>query len=184
MTGNQIYVRLMSMRDKAGKDHFERIKLAQALLQDKDWVESESGGGGDEDKAITRIEENCFADLCGVMGLPQLVEIYNAYPNVEDWITHKCNLREMWSRMKAKERSQSSKNKKPKGSRGTVLSPSAAEFFHMPLYRQEQAYLKVEEKVETQAQKIIRLEEENRWLKDRVKELEQQLKVQGKQRIA
>src|ERR1700722_10779062 len=79
--GSDLYVRLLAMRSESGSLVYKRLQLCNSLLSDHEWVESQEGGGGDEGKAIDRLESECFGDLCGLMSLPQLLEVIRAIPS-------------------------------------------------------------------------------------------------------
>jgi len=63
LTAQQSYVKLIELRDHSGATIFERLKLADRLLSDREWVHLPEGGGGDESKAIDRLEDNAFGDI-------------------------------------------------------------------------------------------------------------------------
>lgn len=98
VTINETFAELIELRNQTGKVLFHRINLAKVLLQDHEWVESPSGGGGDESIAIDRLEEECFGD-CGY-SLPQILEILEEVPQERTWKANKYNLRRMYAEMK------------------------------------------------------------------------------------
>ena len=174
MNGPGIFARLIDMRDQAGQRHYERIALADKLLKDVDWVESPTGGGGDEDKAINRLESECFADLCGVVGLVQLLDLYHHYPNVSDWKRHRFDLKRMWAEWRAKHRPEPRKAPRPAAAPRPAVTP--AQFEQLSPARQKSEYEKVIRHSESDAQKIARLEAENAALREENARLKQQLK--------
>ena len=96
-----MYVRLLNLRNSAGQQMYQRLTLCQRLLADRAWVESPEGGGGDEGRALDRLEDECFGDVCGAMSLPQLLEVLEKVPSESAWKANKYNLRKMWAEMKA-----------------------------------------------------------------------------------
>lgn len=100
MTGREMYAELVNLRNQAGQNIYQRLKIADQLLSNKDWVEDETQGGGDISKACDRLEQDCFADLCGVLSLPQMLEIYKHYKSEKTWRDNKYNLRKMYWAMK------------------------------------------------------------------------------------
>lgn len=100
MNSNQVFAELVDLRNKAGKSVYHRLTLAQRLLTDKDWVRAPEHGGGDESRALDRLEEECFGDLCGALSLPQLLEVLHHVPDEGDWKRNKYNLKRMHEEMK------------------------------------------------------------------------------------
>lgn len=100
--GRALYVRLVDLRNEAGAKLYHRLCLARDLLTSHEWVEDLAGGGGDESIAIDRLEDTCFADLCGAVSLPDLLEVLRRVPAEKTWKANKYNLRRMWAEMKAR----------------------------------------------------------------------------------
>ena len=172
MTGTQIYARLMNLCDQTGEKHHERVALADKLLKDKDWVRSPEGGGGDENKAIDRLETQCFGDLCGAVSLPQLLELYHNVPDVAVWRKHRFNLKKIWADWKAK---QPARKTREVPHRATREFTPAVEFAELPPARQRAEYARALKAVETDADKIVRLEKENGLLRDENKYLKTEI---------
>lgn len=169
MAGKQKFAELVNLRDKAG--HYKRIKLASELIADKTWVEDPSGGGGDVNIALDRIEEGAFADLCGAVTISQLLEVYHHIPDEQVWKRHGYNFRKMWAEW------NSSRKPAPKpASNGTTRQHTAQQtavppeqFNLLEEKEMKQQYKRaartvetLEAKVETAEEKIARLEEEVR----------------------
>lgn len=95
----EILARLISLRNNAGTNLFLRLKLANQLLSDREWVEDPSGGGGDASRALDRIEEDCFGPEAG-MSLPEMLEVLAAVPQEKVWKQNRYNLKKMWLEMK------------------------------------------------------------------------------------
>lgn len=94
---------LAELRDKSGATLYKRLRLAQELLSDPDWVRSPSGGGGHEGAALDRLEDNYFADVCGALSLPNMLEVLRRVPDEAVWKANKYNLRRMWGEMQARQ---------------------------------------------------------------------------------
>lgn len=79
-SGTALFAELKMLRNETGRKHFDRIVKAIKCLEDKGWVEAVDGGGGDESKAIDRLETECFGDLCcifrAVNNLPKPLATY------------------------------------------------------------------------------------------------------------
>lgn len=99
MNGSKLYAQLLNMRNEAGAQLFQRLRLAKQLLSDQQWVAEDEGGGGDEATALDRLEDECFADICGAMSLPNMMEILERIPTETTWKANKYNLRKMWTEL-------------------------------------------------------------------------------------
>lgn len=100
MTASETYTKLVELRNSSGDALYERLKLAKTLLADRDWIEDETKGGGDESIAIDRLEDECFGD-CG-MSLPLMLEVLRAIPAKSTWKANKFNVRRMHAEMLAR----------------------------------------------------------------------------------
>lgn len=176
MTGNEMLAKLIEMRDRAGVNHYERIALAGRLLKDREWVESPAGGGGDEDKAITRLEEDAFADLCSAVGLPQLLDLLHHYPDQKDWRRHKYNFRRMWAEWKAKQKPKARPQEAAKRTYNKSLVEPIA-FQRLPEVQKNRQYERAVQKHESDLEKIARLEKEVADLKEENGRLLEKLKA-------
>jgi hypothetical protein len=137
-SATKLFARLVLIRDKAGAAHFQRVQIAAKLLADKTWVEDEAGGGGDEDRALTRLEQDCFGDICGLMSLVQLLELYNGVPDFKDWKTARFNLRRLWADYRAKQNPEPARRTQ-KGPRrvASYVTPSTFEELSPAMKRHE-----------------------------------------------
>ena len=152
----RLYARLMSLRDKAGETHFERIGLAAQLLTDREWVGDPQGGGGDEGKALDRLEQECFGDICGLISLPRLLEVYQAVPDVEDWRRAKFNLAKIWAAYQAARRPTARAGSRGPREPAGYVRPD--EFSELTPGRQRQEYERVYKAEERSEARIERLE--------------------------
>lgn len=129
---------LRSRRHLAGREHYERLKLAKQILADRDWVDDPAGGGGNPDTALKRLEDDFFADICGQYSLCQLLEVLHHFPSFAAWEKHKFNFGKMFS-----EYLQSLKPApKPKKSAPAPTNgyPTPAEWERMPTGEQRRFY--------------------------------------------
>jgi hypothetical protein len=101
-SNNDIYLELVTLRNQSGQDIYKRLCLARTLLHDRDWVEDKHKGGGDESLALDRLEDNCFADICGALSLPEMLEILHHVPDVKRWEKAKFNLKKLHKEWKEK----------------------------------------------------------------------------------
>lgn len=98
----KLLTQLKALAGQAGRNYFERIRIAEALLSDKHWLAAEHGG--DDYRAAEVLEAEFFHDVCGMMGLFDLLHIYRRFPNVADWEKNGFRLREMYAQLKAEQR--------------------------------------------------------------------------------
>lgn len=159
MNTQQIYIELVNLRNQAGTNIYQRLKLADQLLSDRDWVCRPDGGGGDESRAIDRLEDDCFGDLCGALSLPQMLEVMHATPDEKVWKQNKYNLRKMWQNMKDAQ-AASRPTSRPQGE--VPLPPDP-----MKVLRNENKELRKEIKV---------LKEENRKLRKALKRVREDIR--------
>ncbi len=172
-TGTEMFAELISLRNEAGEKHYQRVKLAANLLKDKDWVESPAGGGGDENRALDRLEVECFGDLCGLVSLTNLLELLHHFPKLEDWQRHKFNPSRMWVEYSQKTKGTKKKDSTP---RKVAELPTVAEFEQFSPNTQKRTYERVLNRIETDIQKIERLEQENSALREENKTLKARIR--------
>lgn len=137
-TSHQKYAELINLRNAAGQNIYQRLTLADAILSDRDWVTAPDGGGGDESRAIDRLEEHCFADVCGALSLPEMLEILHHVPDVRTWEKNRYNLRKMHAEYK--ERTRPRKTPAPEAAPSTRPAPEE----QVKALRKENADLKHE----------------------------------------
>ena len=94
MTGEQAFAKLEQLRDKAGAQHYERVKLAVLCLEDKAWV---AANGGDITTVWHKLEDEVLADICGDGDMPlhTLTAIYRRFPRLEQWQQYKFSFAKM-----------------------------------------------------------------------------------------
>lgn len=174
MTGTEIYTELRSLLNAAGDKHYQRIKLADQLLKDKAWVRSPEWGGGDEDKAIDLLERTCFADLCGLITLPQLLDILHHIPDIREWQRCRFNLRQMWADWRAKQKPTPAPRAERVRKLPVELTPPL-QFPEMTPSKQRKEYERAVRIIETDAEKIQRLTAENTALRQENEQLKAEI---------
>lgn len=102
MNSNELFAKLVKLRNESGEALYARLCLAKTLLEDREWVEAPQHGGGDLSRAMDRLEAECFADICGALSLPQMLEILREVPQQKTWKASKYNLRAMYAEMQAR----------------------------------------------------------------------------------
>lgn len=83
------FVRLMSMATTYGEHLFARVVVAQEILADKAWIESQHLG--DSARALEFVQDKCFPD-CYSNGvtLVALFKLLSAFPTIEEWRVYEC----------------------------------------------------------------------------------------------
>ncbi len=170
MNAKEMYGQLLNLRNSAGELYHERIALASRLMQCKEWVEDPTQGGGDVDKALARLEQDCLGDVIGVLSLVQLLEIYHAVPDIKEWKRYKFDIKRMWGEWKAKQQPRRKAVNAPRTTPSGLYDPiDLASFPPGELRREyERAYKAVqkdEAKIESLQERCDRLEEENKQLR-------------------
>lgn len=103
-TSADIFVHLVNLRNVAGSRIHLRLVLAVKLLSDKEWVQSENGGGGSEVIALERLEEEAFGEVCGAMPLSDMLELVRRIPDESVWKQNRYNLKRMHKELLAQNR--------------------------------------------------------------------------------
>lgn len=175
-TGKQLEVELDSLLGKAGEAHYDRLKIADQLLQDKDWIAG--NGQGSIDKALTYLEKRYFADLIGRLTLVGLLDVFH-HTSLADWKRHHFDFNALWSEWKASQRPRPRPTKAgaaaPKSPSERVATP--AEFKAMPQSRQESEHMRALALLAKAEKRIGELEQENAALKRENAALKSQLKA-------
>ncbi len=89
LTAEQAVDRLLEMAGKAGRNVFDRLRLVDQVLRDREFV---AVAYRDESAALDHLEAKCFGDLCGARGLAHLLTVYRTYPDAKVWAELKWNL--------------------------------------------------------------------------------------------
>ncbi len=83
MTTKQKLVELKKLAGVAGPNIYQRARIANEVLADKDWIAEQHEG--DEFRAIAHLESEFFADLRGYITLGRLRELITAYSEERTW---------------------------------------------------------------------------------------------------
>lgn len=168
MSATTLLVKLRELADQAGNNYYQRVKIIDQLLNDRQWV-SESFCG-DDYKAAQSLETDYLHDLSGSITVWQLVGIYRKFPNESGWKQHNYNLRTLLE-----------KSKPEPEKRGTRSSVKMAQFLAVQTrlkdseFRVKQFEKEVvakESELEKLRKRVAQLETENIRLTAQVEELE------------
>ena len=86
-------VELKELAGMAGKNVFRRIKLADEVLSDKDWIAASFDG--QEDKALAIVENEYFTDFRGFITVGEMRQVYR-------W----CGIESRWAEYASRPESQ------------------------------------------------------------------------------
>lgn len=204
MSADRIEQQLARLRDQAGAAHYTRLKMADALLKKREWVTAQDKGGGDENTALDRLEGLYFADIVGVVSLPELLDLFHHFPDIATWQKHRFNMKKMWvewrERTKAKSKDNGVRERDFSVSRNGLTAP--ASWSGLSAGEQKREYIKSfdlcesykvkSEKLENQVRRVTekyeseltrvkgQLEsalEENRELKEKIKRINEVMRV-------
>lgn len=178
MNAREIFARLQGLRDRAGALLFERLTLADKLLSDHEWVADASGGGGDEGRAIDRLEDLCFADICGALSLPEMLEVLRHVPQESVWKQNRYNLRKMHAEMKARQQAQAATSKMATTGRTTAGidtqdSEQAQATVSPRSISPEDEVKRLRAELKVKDARIRQLEKDNRRLRKAVRKLQE-----------
>jgi hypothetical protein len=170
---NALFTRLMELRNSTGRAHHERLCIARDLLIDKEWVAENGGSVG---KALDYLEDVCFADLCGSVQLPQLLDLLTAYPSIAQWGKHKFNFRAMWAEHSAKKKPKPTfRNTTPRPVKTLKDLVDPISFAQLPPFETKREYGKVYHLAEKTESEVDRLLKANEDLINYIHELEAEL---------
>ncbi len=91
----EICLELNTLLGQSGDLIVRRLKLGKALLENHEWVDAPDGGGGNENKALIRLEGLYFGDIVGLHDLTELFDLLHHFPNIADWRKARFNLKRM-----------------------------------------------------------------------------------------
>ncbi len=89
-TTKQNLARLKVLADQAGNAHFERARLAAAVLDDRTYLAANYHG--DEGKCLDDLTKSYFKDVAGLMSISELIAIYREFPDESVWKTELYDL--------------------------------------------------------------------------------------------
>lgn len=173
LTAGEMLARLKELADQAGRNYYERIKLADSLLQDRAWLQASFAS--DDYKAAEYLEAECFHDLSGSMTVWQLLHIYRKFPDESEWRKRKWNLRTLYDLCKPKAEGKGSKRRAIKVAEYEALEQrhKEAEYRVKQLGKENAAK---DSQLESLQRRVRDLETDNNRLKGRVEELERIVK--------
>ena len=173
LTADQKYLKLRSMADKAGESLYHRIKMATELLADRDWVDAEDKGGGNEEIARERIGKDCFHDLLRLTTFETLLELYRVIPEQKTWSEHRYNLQRLWIECKKRLGDDDNSNHAPQDTRRRATVAELEQ--EIDLRKQAESREKRERETSLKLQsEADQLRQEVAMLKGRIAELERQ----------
>jgi chaperonin cofactor prefoldin len=169
---NQLIVRLGELIRGAGENYYERIQIADTLLKDKEWVEAHYSG--DAFRGADHLEECYFHDLCGMMTIWDLMQIYRKFPKKDEWVKHKYNLRKMFEFTKVKTTTATTGGSTRRAAK--VEDLDRLEETNLALKKQlqttNQVVVSKDKKIEDLETEVRSLQRENARLNGRIEELE------------
>lgn len=169
MTASQMIARLDVLVKEAGANYYERVRLTDALLQDRDWLLSQFRG--DDYRAAEVLEKKYFHDLSGSMTVWMLLAVYRKFPDEADWKKHNHNLRDLYdkSRQGTTDRRTPRRTVKVTEFEAVQQKAKEVEFHNRKLSKDLKER---EDELTTLRKKVEQLERENLRLKGRIEELE------------
>ena len=94
----KLLARLKELSDDAGVNYYERISIADSLMQDREWLKTSFKS--DDYAAAEYLQDTFFHDLSGSMTIWMLLQIYRKFPNKTDWKNEGYNLRTLYAKCK------------------------------------------------------------------------------------
>ncbi len=172
-TDKQLEAELMQYAQSAGKNHFERLRIADQLLRSEDWIQS--NGQGNLDRALSYLERRYFADLLGSMTLVALLECYQNVP-FKEWERQHFDFQKIWGEWKASTRPapQPRQRNSTQGVRGAA---PIQVFNQLSPPQQSREYERSLSALEKSQRRVEELEQENAALKRENAALKGQLKA-------
>ena len=98
LSTSQRLARLGDLINQAGINYYERIQHCYAILRDSVWIDAEFKG--DEYAAAQMLGDKYLHDLSGAMTIWNLMQIYQRFPEIQDWQKAKYNLRVLYEACK------------------------------------------------------------------------------------
>lgn len=168
----QKLAQLEQLANEMGERLYARTKLAVEIMADRQWVRDLFKGGQGE--AGDHLTERYFADLAGLATYWDLAEVYQAFPDIDDWKLRGFNVMQLSA--EAREKLRPAKEEKP--TRGGRHGVTVAQFNEQSQELKTTAYeLKLmKERQEPMAEELKRLREENADLRAENKELRAELR--------
>jgi len=89
VTSKEKMVGLKQLSKDGNSNVFRRVQLAAEILADREFVSSE---WGDEFRAWSAMEDECFSMLKGLMPFARLLQIHQRFPTERHWLEYNYNL--------------------------------------------------------------------------------------------
>jgi len=169
MTSAQALARLATLSEDAGTNYYERIQLADQLMQDRNWLATNFKS--DDYAAAEMLETKYFHDLSGSMTVWMLLHIYRKFPNQADWKAQKYHLRTLYAMCKPPANTSPTVKRTIKVADYEKVEQQVKET-KFQLQQKTKALEVRESELEILKKKVTRLERENAELHGRVNELE------------
>ncbi len=167
-TSAKLLAKLAELTDLAGANYYQRISIANELMQDREWIVAECKG--DDYHAAAILETKYFHDLSGSMTIWMLLTIFRKYPEESSWKAAKYNLRHLYSKCKPAPADRAAPVHIKKADFQKVEQEAKEYKFEAQKLKKE--VVAKESEVETLQKRVQQLESENIRLKGRIDSLE------------
>ena len=168
MNTAKLLAKLAELIELAGANYYQRISIANELMQDKEWIGRDFKG--DDYKAAEMLEVKYFHDLSGSMTIWMLLQIFRKYPDESTWQANKYNLRSLYAKCKpAPSERQAPVRVKLADFERVEQEAKEAKFVVQKLKKEVS---QKETEVEQLRKRVGQLESENTRLKGRIEQLE------------
>ena len=167
--GNDLLIQLKTTRHQAGERCHERIKIAHELFTSHQDVLLDKFGG--LEAARVAMNDEYFDDLCGLVNFDQLLAIYEAFPQIEDWKAAKFNLSVMLASWQAKNKQERKEDAEATGRTRRAAKLSDLERAQQDVSEFQYALKREKEMHESTQERLRRLEQENHTLREQNAEL-------------
>ena len=92
-TTKRLLAELKTLRDSGDANIYQRIKVAESVIDDADWLNEFHDG--DPTAAVASLEHEFFSMLGGSPTLGQLITAYKTFPDESAWKEYRYNVRIM-----------------------------------------------------------------------------------------
>ncbi len=170
-TTGQMLARLKTLISESGRNYYERISLAAALLDDKVWVAAEFSG--DAYKAAETLEVQYFHDLCSMWSLWDFLGVYRKFPDEQDWRRHEYHLGKLLDLCRPAPEPRRPRTVIKKADHEAIVQRAKELEYQVGKEIREKTQFKTE--ADRLRDEVVALREENTRLKGRIEELERLL---------
>jgi hypothetical protein len=95
-TTTQKLAHMMELATLGGESLYERIALAEEVLQDAEWIDTHYRNQGE---AMDYLHDKYFADQSW-LSMTRILTVYRKFPHLEEWRKYKFDLYAMWNECK------------------------------------------------------------------------------------